>query len=238
MFTEDPKVEEWMAEIAARLDLLERSLPHRVDAMVSPESKLPFIALQYRAGLAWRMAELSRSAFEGFEANRLVSAILLTRASVETGAGLWYLSAKIDAAVERGTLGDSAQHLRRLHLGSKRNPAMPEAVNVLNFVDRVERDVKGFREQYDMLSEYAHPNWCGTAHLYSKPDPPNLWTDFGANIRGATSARCIGVANLSTALMFFEISYNRIADAMPAFIELCEAAGPFAGDEKPEKATE
>ena len=49
----------------------------------------------------------------------------------------------------------------------------------------MEKDFKGFREQYDMLSEYAHPNWSGTAFMYSKPDRANLSTDYGTNIRGA-----------------------------------------------------
>ena len=36
------------------------------------------------------MAQLSRSAVESFEKRKLASAILLTRASMETSAALWY----------------------------------------------------------------------------------------------------------------------------------------------------
>jgi hypothetical protein len=32
----------------------------------------------------------------------------------------------------------------------------------------------------------------------------------------------VGLINLSVALMFFERSYNRIADLMSSFIELCK----------------
>ena len=64
-------------EIRGRLELIEFSLPSRVDAMaVSPSAKLPFNALCYRETLIWRMAELSRSAFGSFENNKLASAIL------------------------------------------------------------------------------------------------------------------------------------------------------------------
>lgn len=111
----------------------------------------------------------------------------------------------------------------KLSMGSRTDTdIMPQAVSVLTFVDRVERDAEGFRQQYDCLSEFAHPNWAGTALLYSKPDPPNLWTDFGANIRGVDGPKQVGVVNLSVALMFFERSYNQIAKVMPAFIELCK----------------
>jgi hypothetical protein len=219
----DESIENLMTEIRGRLDLLESSLPTRVDAMVSPESKLPFKALIYRAALIWRMAELSRGAVENFEKDKLALAILETRAAVETTAALWYLHAKLDATVKAGAVGDIDDFLMKLSMGSRTDTdIMPQAISVLTFVDRVEKDVEGFRHQYDLLSEFAHPNWAGTALLYSKPDPPNLWTDFGANIRGIDGPKHVGILNLSVALMFFERSYNSIADIMPAFIELCK----------------
>ena len=220
----EESIEDLMTEIQGRLALLESSLPKRVDAMaVSQTAKLPFKALLYREALIWRMTELSRGAFEDFEKNRLATAILLTRAAVETSAALWYLCAKLDAAMQAGTVGDIDDYLMKLIMGSRTDPAMPQAISVLTFVDRVEKDVEGFRHQYDLLSEFAHPNWAGTALLYSKPEPENLWTDFGANIRASDGPRCVGVLNLSVALMFFERSYNRVADNMPAFIALCES---------------
>jgi len=219
-----------MDEIQERLKLLESSLPRRVDAMaVSPTAKIPFKALLYREALIWRMAELGRSALESFENDKLATAILLTRAAVETSAALSYLCAKVDAAVQSGTVGDTDEYLMKLTMGSRRDPAMPKAISVLTFVDHVEKEIEGFRKQYDALSEFAHPNWAGTALLYSKPDPANLWTDFGANIRAAESTKYVGVLNLSVVLMFFERSYNRVADLMPAFITLCETRSK-AGD--------
>src|ERR1700730_12370172 len=220
----EESIEALMSEIRGRVGLLEASLPTRVDAMVSPDSKLPFKALIYRAALIWRMAELSRGAFENFEKDRLALATLETRAAVETSAALWYLHAKLDATLKAGAVGDIDDFLMKLSMGSRTDTdIMPQAISVLTFVDRVEKDAEGFRQQYDRLSEFAHPNWAGTALLYSKPDPPNLWTDFGANIRGIDGPKNIGILNLSVALMFFERSYNRVADLMPAFIELCQS---------------
>ena len=221
----EESIESVLNEIRERLLLIESSLPKRVDAMaVSQTSKLPFKALLYREALIWRMAELGRVAFESFENDKLASAILLTRAAVETSAGLWYLCAKLDATVQSGAVGDIDDYLMKLMMGSKTNlDIMPQAINVLTFVDRVGKDIEGFRHQYDMLSEFAHPNWAGTTLLYSKPDPPNVWTDFGANIRAGDSTKHVGVLNLSVALGMFERSYNRIGELMPAFITLCES---------------
>jgi hypothetical protein len=223
--TTEESIEVMLSEIRERLILLKSCLPSRVDAMaVSPTAKLPFKALIYREALIWRMAELSQSALDSFDRNMLSSAILLARAAVETSAALWYLSAKLDAALQATAVGDIDSYLMRLAMGSKINrDIMPEAINVLTFVDCMDKDIEGFRHQYDFLSEYAHPNWAGTALLYSKDDPKNLWTDFGQNPRESNGTKHAGIINLCVALEMFERSYNRITERLPSFIRLCES---------------
>jgi cation transport protein ChaC len=227
-------LESMMGEIRGRLVLLESNLPRRVDGFgISPHSKLPFKVLLYREVLIWRMVDLSRSALETLENERLSSAITLIRAAVETSAALWYLWAKLDGAVQAKTLGDIGDYLMKLIMGSKTNPDLPQAINVLTFVDRADKDIDGFRHQYDNLSEFAHPNWAGTGLLYSKSDSQNLWTDFGANIRGVGSTKQVGAVNLSVALMIFEKNYSRVAELMPPFVELCESRAKAATTHDP-----
>lgn len=223
-----------MSEIRGRVELLESSLPERVDAMgVSPTSKLPFKVLLYREALIWRMAELGRAAFENFEQDRLVAAIVLARAAVETSAALWYLCAKVAIAVESDSVGDIDDYLMKMVVGtatgapktndSTTHVALPRPVRVDAFLKQADKDIEGFSHQYGVLSEYAHPNWAGTVLLYAKHDPENRLTDFGQNIRKADSTKCIGVMNLSVALAMFETSYNRITALIPAFTKLCES---------------
>ena len=226
---QEETLESMMGEIRGRLELLESSLPRRVDSLaISPHTKLPFKVLLHREVLIWRMAELSRCAFENLEKERLASAITLIRAAVETSAALWYLWTKLDGAVQARAVGDIDDYLMKLIMGSKTNPDLPQAINVLTFVDRVNKDIDGFRHQYDNLSEFAHPNWAGTGLLYSKSDSQNLWTDFGANIRGLRSTKQAGAVNLSVALMIFERNYNLVGDLMPPFVELCESRAKAA----------
>ena len=69
--------------------MLESSLPRRVDAMVTPDSKLPFAPHFTAKALIWKMAELSRGALGNFEMEKLAPVILLeSRAAIETSAGL------------------------------------------------------------------------------------------------------------------------------------------------------
>jgi hypothetical protein len=212
-------------EIQERLTRLESSLPARIDAAeVSATAKLPFKSLWYRESLIWRMTELSHAAFDSFQSAKHASAIILTRAAVETSAAVWYLHKNLAAAVASKAVGDIDDCLKRLLMGSKNidRDIMPEAVNVMTFVKQIDKEIPGFSHQYDALSEYAHPNWAGTALLYSRPDPPNFLVDFAAHIRGGENAKVIGLVNLSVALMLFEKRYNDIAELLPQFTALCE----------------
>jgi hypothetical protein len=219
-------------EIRQRVALLESNLPKRVDAMaVSRISKLPHKVLFYREALIWRMAELGRTACEDFERDKLVSAIVLTRAAVETSAALWTLCAKVTATIESGLVGDIDEYLMRLVVGIATDPpanpvasgeAFPRPIRVRDFLKQADKDIEGFSRQYGILSEYAHPNWAGTVLLYAKHDRENRLTDFGQNIRKGENTKLIGVSNLSVALAMFETSYNRIVDLVPTFTALCE----------------
>jgi hypothetical protein len=218
------KTESLLVEANARLVLLEGARPKSVNGFaISSVSKLPFIAINYRESLLWRVVQLGRCASENFKDNKLAAAILLTRATVETSAALWYLRTKLENVIESKTLGSIHNDLVRLSMGSKtEKDILPAAVNVLNFVDTVEKDIGGFRHQYDRLSEFAHPNWAGTTLLFSKRDESQTVANFGENMRGGDSAKATGAVNLVVSLQIFEKSYNEITDLVPAFVKLCE----------------
>jgi hypothetical protein len=218
-----------MDEIRLRLESFESNLPKHLDAFaLSPDSKLPSKVLRYRESLIWRIAEVGRAAFHEFTENGLVAGIVLSRAAVETSAALWYLRSKVDDAIKSNEIGDMDTYLVKLNVGRATAPPkldegdFPRPVRVGKFLEQVEKVMKGFSEQYGMLSEFAHPNWAGTVFLYSKYRPESLTVEFCQNIRGEDRTREIGVRSLHTALKFFEVTYNNLTDSMPAFVELCQ----------------
>jgi hypothetical protein len=217
-------IEAWIVEADGRLTVFERNLPRRCDPVAMSRSKLPFKALSYRETLTWRMTELGRCALEHFKQDKVAAAVLLTRAVVETTASLWFLRKKIAAAVKAAELGDIDNYLMKLAFGTKQWEEFPAAINVLTFVDSVEKEVEGFRKQYDSLSEIAHPNYAGTTGLFSTTDYENILISFGPNSKQTFNAKLAGMANLSSALGIFEHCYNKMADELPAFVELCEQA--------------
>jgi hypothetical protein len=216
--------DELLAEIRRDLALLEINLPKEIDGFaLSSKTKLPFKAMWFRDSLCWRMAQLSRSAFESFENKKLASAILLTRASMETCAALWYLSEILERAVDAQALGETDRHLVKLLMGTKIDiDVLPKAENVMNLVDRVDKKITGFRKQYEQLSEFAHPNWSGTVLLFSKPEESGI-AHLGENMRAEKEAIFVGLGNLASALDIFILSYNSVVAVASDFIRLCEA---------------
>jgi hypothetical protein len=221
-----PTLEEMLAEIQGRLKILESSLPKQIDPIGISRTKLPFKVLNYCEALIWRIAELARAALQTFEAQQFAAAIVLTRAAVETNAALWYLDEKVSTALKQKKLGDLDNCVMRLLSGTYAWEEFPNPIRVGKFVERIERSVPGFQEQYNRLSEYAHPNARGTAGLYSTIDRENIFVDFGLRDRNTKPAKTICIANLSVTLMLFERTYNHLSDVMRDFVKLCEREIP------------
>lgn len=211
-----------LKEAKGRCAILAQCLPKRINATnISVKAKLPFKALWRREGLLWRVEDLARCSCAMYERSDLASAITLTRACMESVAAMDYLYIKLQKVVDTEKLGDIDGYLMRLLGGGKMDIAPYEAINVNTFIDYLERKTPGFREIYDQMSEYAHPNSQGTTYLYSKPDQEKLWVDFARDIRG-DDIKVYGLSTLNSLLATFEDSYNKVGELMPAFVEICE----------------
>jgi len=221
-----PTIDEMLADIRGRLKTLENSLPKQTDPIGISRTKLPFKVLNYREALIWRLAELARAALQTFGAKQFAAAIVLTRAAVETNAALWYLDQEVSTAPNQKKLGDLDDCVMRLLSGTYAWEDFPDPIRVGTFVKCVERSVPGFQEQYNSLSEYAHPNARGTAGLYSTIDTENILVDFGLQERNTKPAKALCITNLSITLMLFEHTYNHLSDLIPEFVELCEKEIP------------
>ncbi len=207
-----------LEEIQFRIKTLGESLPKVVDpAALGVKSKAPYKLLCVREALIWRTEELARTAYQALDRGDYAASAILTRAILENVALVWRL---VDAIESRSnyTPHEFDDFLMRLLLGSKQWSEFPDPINVLTLVDRLEKKASGFREIYDDLSEFAHPNWSGTAGLYSTHNQSQIITCFGRKCRGKDSTQRKLGHGLLGALIDFELGYNRIADLMPLYI--------------------
>jgi hypothetical protein len=217
------KAKELLGEAAARIDLLTAGLPARIEiASLSLLSKLPFKALSYRESALWRCEELARSAHASFASGDVVAGIVLTRAFTETVAGIWYLLELVSRQLDNGIESDLDDKLMRLLLGHKGEDGFPEAVNVLTLVGRMDKQVPGVLRTYNSMSEYAHPNWSGTAFAYSAIDRDKMVVDLGRSSPRRRAHDVVGLSCLTASLALLEFAYNKLAEVFPSFIAACE----------------
>jgi hypothetical protein len=168
-----------------------------------------------REALIWRTEELARGACDALEKEDFTVAALLVRSIAESAAMTWYLLEILEnrKGYTPAALNDK---LMRMFAGSKNGWADgPEAINVLTFVERLDKQMPGFEAAYHSLSEYAHPNWRGG--LYSKIDRENFIVHYGRGLRSEPAGHEMANA-LVGGLLVFEAGYNKIADAMLAFL--------------------
>ena len=137
---------------------------------------------------------------------------------------LWYLLELIERAIKDvSDPTDLHDQMMRLSVGTKiEKENMPKAINVLTFLQKLDRKIPGFFGSYERLSEIAHPNWAGSAAIFSKRDPETLITHFGRGLRETGYVRSLNLRCMMGSLEIFSYAYNRITDLMPDFCQACE----------------
>jgi hypothetical protein len=168
---------------------------------------------------------LARTACDALERNDLTAAAILTRAVAESAALAWMLKGIL---AKRGELTPQEMNdqLMRVLMGTKNWKDMPQAFQILTCVDKLDKQVPGFRASYDTLSEIAHPNWSGVAGLYATHDKVNYVTTFGRDHDRTSQVRDMVANALVGALGLFEFAYNKISDVLPAFLAELESIWP------------
>jgi hypothetical protein len=216
-------------EARQRVENIRAHLPVSVSvAALGVRQKTPFQLLVAREAMIWRTEELARGACDMLEIENFAAGILLTRAVIENAAFVWRLNELLERRRQYSP-EQLRENCERMLLGWKKKgePALPEAFNVLTFIDHLDRKIPGVRDSYDQLSEFAHPNWSGVSGLFSANDRANYVTNFGRGLPSSSTPKKLALNSLNASLEIFEHAYNSISDLLPAFLgELEPLFGP------------
>jgi len=162
---------------------LSSSLPKKIEAAsLSHYSKLPFKAFSLREALIYRIAELSEVAVELFESEKLVSAIIMTRAVYETTSVLYWLYKSLEKVCTKKELGNIDEFFMKSLFGSKNGEMPLESYNILTAIDHTDKVFKGYKNAYNSLSEFAHPNWPGLLGAYSNLNRKKICLELGKDV--------------------------------------------------------
>jgi hypothetical protein len=204
---------------------LASSLPRLIRGDASTEkSKLPFKAQLLSGLLIHRISPLAEAAVDLFERDQVIPAVVLTRAGLETVAVLYSLHDRLERFFEDKDVGKLNEFLTCSLCGSRNNADLPNAKNVVTFVERTAKAIPEFLATYKILSEFTHPNWAGTLGSFGEIDKENCEVRLGPT--GRTRAWEIGVSALSGVLMFFRHYYDNSDNLIQRLNDHIEQSGP------------
>jgi hypothetical protein len=219
------KFEQNLNNCKQKLAELNSILPSEIDYRnISLKAKIPFVVLGYRGALIHRVTELAGSSIDLFEKPKsAISAILLTRAVMETTAMLFVLHKRLNESLNMKNTDDLKKYLDKNIFGwrTEANDDLPKMPNILGAIDQVDNYLDGkFRAAYEGLSEYCHPNCAGVHLAYIKLDKINRRADIGAEFTALETEAKLGILLIS--LEIFIEKYKQISNKMEEFINVCE----------------
>jgi hypothetical protein len=179
--------------------------------------------LWLREALLHRIVDLFGAAVELFEKQRKIPAFVMTRAVLESVAVLFVASERMREAVEACDVAPFDKFFTKVIMGSRNDITPVLALNILTFMDKVDRKIEGYRAAYDSLCEYAHPNWSGTVGQYSRVVQAEAMIYFGPEVKDLSRDVITGLPLLSMAGLIVPEYYNSMGELMPRYLEMHEA---------------
>lgn len=219
-------------KLKEEIEQLKSSLPKRIDpAFISHISKIPHKVLDLKTALLYRIYDLANDSFELFSKKRFLSGTIVARSLIETVTVLYYLCSKIDKTIKDKDTKYFDEKIMKLILGSRNKITELESINILTIIKSVDKELKVDGKEgallfcYELMCEYAHPNWKGTAGLYGKPNFEEKYTDFGFDLQNELKREIsIHILPIATAMEITTISIKWFNEIINDFIQVCEEA--------------
>jgi hypothetical protein len=205
--------------------VLENSLPKVIPLVISRAID-PCRAHVLREACLHRITELAGSACDAFHQNKLITAFTLCRSVMETEALFWEFITMLESALEKKSISKIRKFLTKAMLGAKiqsiDGASSMSPHHVLTLVrDGVGKQVKGYFNQYEFLSEFAHPNAAGVIKAYVQLDWENHVAHLGLNKEKVFPD--LALPKLVGSLQAFIHCYDNSAKLLSQFIPLCES---------------
>lgn len=124
----------------------------------------------YLQAALYRTTNIAEDALDMWQRVNPISAVILARSLMETVSAAYWLISRAKRKIIKGNLDSADEDVSNLSFAAKSINDLPEAKNVMTYIDSVEKMFPGFRNAYALLSEASHPNHLGTLGAYSDLD--------------------------------------------------------------------
>jgi hypothetical protein len=171
------------------------------------------------------LVDLAEAAVSAFETGRLVPGCTLTRGVFETVGVQYYVHKKMVEYTKNSDPEKIHNLLIAAVFGRKDAPEWDAPIQVLTAIDHMDKEMKGCREEYDHLCEYAHPNLKGGFGTYVQQQGNKLETNFGINPQGLDMGTW-GLGSLRVILVVATEINNRLCAFHPEFVAMANKHAP------------
>lgn len=207
---------------------------HSISPESEPRNRLAANGIHFLLASLGRAKSLYEETVMAINEGKSLAPILTTRAHFEVTAAIGYFERKLSlfysGQLPFEELDDILKRLllgARKYVGTSERPAgMPQPINALTMIDEIDKWWKTlqegendfpkapFRETYEVLSEWCHPNWAALSMHSELPEPPDGSITFPKNPRFEETMLGILTANLSLTIYIglnrFDVAWKNL----------------------------
>jgi hypothetical protein len=192
--TRIPFVEQRLRELRTERDNLRSRLGQKIGRKHFDDARVLWKTVVLYQCVIRRTLELTDGIERAWANREYLISVVLARVLIETTAFIWDTTVQLNNHVQAGNLDAADTLITQRALGSKMHEwvagGTPEATQVLTLIDRMDRSMHriagrtgpvqaSLRDHYDILSEFAHPNFLGIQNLYGTLDEKHMIYKFG-----------------------------------------------------------
>ena len=226
------ELEQEVKKLEEAIEVLRSAREDKVSAeVIGAKSKTPLKVIVQREALLWRFVEIADGLRACLDVNNTLGALVFARGMIECTAAHHQLNRTIRSAPGRSA-EDIDKDVMRLLMGtrffsigdSSENNEV-EAVNILTCLKHLDSKFEGVRDDYEYLCEFAHPNWAGTAGLFSIGDNTKDQINLGLYPEGNKEIlKSQAVSSAISATIIFAFEYYEVVNDFQAFFDACDTA--------------
>jgi hypothetical protein len=159
-----------------------------------------------------------------------VVAFILTRAIYENTAYMYDLGEKILMYYKNEDYIEMHKVVLNRLVGARLGPNIREIANVITAINTVAKKLPTFKEFYEFISDFCHPNYSGMHGIYGKLDQDNVRFFVGKEYGYTEETFSFIITGLTTGLEIFYTSTKNLIDNMDELNEFYYKHQPLASD--------
>ncbi len=228
-----PKYAEDIDSVSSLIERLGHRRLYRVNPAGRPPTPKVVWNLQCYVQLALhRVIDLSTEICNAWNSKKPVIAIILVRAMMENCAYLYDIALKVRMYIKNNDFQSIHDLIVNRMMGSRTIKGLQESVNVMTVIDKVDKTFEGFKDHYEFLCDFCHPNYSGMHGLYGKINRENIYFNLNRDFGMTEEVFIFILIGLLPGLQIFEESMNQIEEVYPEITKLSneEAAKSKSGE--------